>query len=80
MGARAGRIVSRAEVPGDDRRLKKIPVRPSTTVSVAPPARKATTGLPAAMASTGAIPKSSIPGTRYARQRANKSTRSCRST
>ena len=35
---------------------------PSITVSVTPPARRATTGLPAAIASTGAIPKSSLPG------------------
>jgi hypothetical protein len=49
---------------------KNTPVTPSTTVSRAPPAAKAITGRPAAMASTGAIPKSSTPGKMNARHRA----------
>ena len=43
--------------------VEKNPVCSSMTVSSAPP-RDARTGLPAACASRGAIPKSSIPGNR----------------
>ena len=42
--------------------LIKIPVLLEITVSNAPPAFIAITGHPAACASTGTIPKSSIPG------------------
>src|ERR1051326_4743954 len=48
---------------------KKTPVVP-VTVSSAPPAAKAMTGLPHDIASTGAIPKSSSDGKTSARQRA----------
>ena len=48
---------------------KKRPVSPSTTVSMAPPARKAITGRPAAFISSGVIPKSSSPGKTKARHR-----------
>ena len=57
----------------------RIPVRPSRTVSRAPPAANATTGRPAAIASTGTIPKSSVPGATSARQRRSRSVRRARS-
>ena len=49
------------------------PVSPSSTVSVAPARLKAITGAPAAIASTGEMPKSSSPGKKNARQRSIRS-------
>ncbi len=64
--------------PGRRLLVERQPVTPSRTLSPTPPRASATTGLPAAIASTGAIPKSSSPGTTYAWQRAKRSVSSAR--
>ena len=55
-------VERRRRTPRPSRSSTSTPVTPSTTVSQAPPAPSATTGVPHACASTGTMPKSSIPG------------------
>src|ERR1043166_4153167 len=66
MRARSNDADSAREMPsanaGAERSSTRMPVLPSTTVSVAPPRASATTGVPHACASTGTMPKSSSPG------------------
>ena len=77
MSSHRGARSPRRALPGsDDRRTR--PSRHRSSISRAPTPRNAITGLPAAIASTGAMPKSSTPGTTYAWQRANRSRRSAR--